>query len=291
LGGKRLPNGSSKEFKPTIDGSVSQGVAEFYDRHGWVDQGTGSSGEDNLFRRFPSGHEQYSAGVTRRIAQVVGDRRGALLFAGCGDMPDNHSALTHGFTDVTCMDISETALRIAERKLGPAATYRRESIVTCGLPENLFDVAFCAHVIYHIDKHEQEAAVRQLIRLAKPGGRVIIIYANPRSIFTIPGEAMRWVKRRTGAGRGNGESPALYYHAHPLGWWRRFSAGADISFVPWEVIGSRPARALLRGDGMAKLFYRSAAWFETKVPKAAARLWQYPIVILDNKTTSTTRVD
>jgi SAM-dependent methyltransferase len=279
----RLPRDLSENIETPDRNSVSRAVAGFYDGHGWVDQGDGSSGEDQLFRRFPPGHQAYAIGVCRRIAAAVGGRRGALLFVGCGDMPDNHVELARGFESVTCMDISGTALGIAERKLGATATYHRQSIVESPLADNLFDVAFCAHVIYHIDRDQQEIAVRQLIRLAKPGGRVIIIYANPRSVFTIPGEiarrSRRLIKRRPEAG-GHAD---LYYHAHPLGWWRRFAAEADIHYVPWEVIGSRPARALLRGDRMPRLFFRAAAWLEAKAPWAAARLWQYPIVILDKK--------
>jgi SAM-dependent methyltransferase len=267
--------------KPIVESSVSSDVARFYDKHGWVDQGAGSLGEDDLFRRFPSGHGHYALGADRRIAALIGDRHDALLFVGCGDMQGNHVATASGFAQVTCIDISETALRIAATKLGTSATYRCESIVACTLADDLFDVAFCAHVIYHIDRNEQAAAVQQLIRLVKPGGRVIIIYANPRSVFTIPGEVMRWARRSVGNRRAVDTTPTLYYHAHPRSWWRQFAAEADVRFAPWEVIGSRPARALLRTDGVAHLFFRAAAWFEAKAPAVAARLWQYPIVILD----------
>jgi SAM-dependent methyltransferase len=271
--------------KSDVGGSVSESTAHFYDHYGWVDQGAGGSGEDQLFRRFRPAYAEYTARSADRTLALLAEGCGSLLIVGCGDMPESHVRIAAGFHQVTCMDISAAALGIAERKLGTAASYRRDSIVETALPDSLFDAAFCAHVIYHIDKDEQEAAVRQLLRVTRPGGRVVIVYANPRSPFTVPGAVMCEVKRRVGARRGGNVSglPALYYHVHPLGWWRRFTVECNVAFIPWEVIGSRPARALLRGDRMAAAFFNAAAWFETKAPHAAVRLWQFPIVVLDKK--------
>jgi SAM-dependent methyltransferase len=271
--------------KSDFEGSVSENVAHFYDHYGWVDQGAGRSGEDQLARRFPPAYAKYTARSADRTLALLAERYGSLLIVGCGDLPESHVRIAAGFRRVTCMDISAAALRIAERKLGTSATYRRESIVETTLLDGLFDVAFCAHVLYHIDKDEQEAAVRQMVRVTRPAGRVVILYANPRSPFVIPGAIMREVKWRMGARRGGNVSgpPPLYYHVHPLDWWRRFRVECNVAFMPWEVIGSRPARALLWGNRMAAAFFNAAAWFETRAPQAAVRLWTYPIVVLDKK--------
>jgi ubiquinone/menaquinone biosynthesis C-methylase UbiE len=45
-------------------------------------------------------------------------------------------------------------------------------------PEDHFDAAYCAHVIYHIDGDHQDKAIRELIRVTKPGGRIVVIYSN-----------------------------------------------------------------------------------------------------------------
>jgi SAM-dependent methyltransferase len=202
-------------------------------------------------------------------------------------MPESHVRIAAGFDRVTCMDISAAALDNAERELGTAASYRRESIVNTGLPDSLFEAVFSAHVIYHIDRGEQEAAIRQLLRVTRPGGRVVIVYYNPRSPFSVPGEIMRGVKRRINAlrtlrGRSVSGLPAqMYFHAHPLGWWHRFTPECNVAFMPWGVISSRPASALLWGDRIAAAFFNAAVLFETKAPHVAVRLWQYPIVVLD----------
>lgn len=266
-------------------GSVSDNVARFYDTYGWVDQGGGESGEDLHFRRFPQGYTGYAAQSAQRTLALLRDRGGFLLIVGCGDMPDSHVQVVAGFDQVTCMDISTVALTIAERRLGPAASYLRESIVDTALPDNQFDAVFCAHTLYHIDRDEQAKAVDQLMRVMKPGGRAVIVYANPRSPATIPGEILRWAKGKVRTWHGPGGAPSLlYYHAHPLHWWRRFGTKYRVTILPWQVIGSRPARALIRSDRLAVAFFKFAAWFERKTPRVSVLLWQYPIIVIDKAT-------
>jgi hypothetical protein len=144
-----------------------------------------------------------------------------------------------------------------------------------------------------LTKSFKKRAIRQLIRVTKPAGRIVVIYANPWSPFTIPGAIMRWLKRvrrsissdrSTLTNQESDRIPELYYYVNPLSWWHRFKPQCRVTFLPWEVIGSRPARALLRTDRVATAFYRTAGWMERHSPRLSVRLWQYPIIILDKET-------
>ncbi len=244
-------------------------VKSFYDKFGWqtVD---GQNGEDKLFRTFPAGYQGYHPLADQRVMSLIQGLSGSVLFVGGGDMPQNHVRIAKQFAEVSCMDISTVALDIAREKLGEDGTYLLESIVDTELPGDQFDLVYCAHVVYHINRADQETAVRQMMRLTKPGGRVVILYANPRSPFTLPGELARYLKR----GRVS-SAPELYYSAQPLSWWNRFPG----KILPWRIIGSRPARMLIRGDGA--WFFKTAAWVENRLPNLAVRLWQFPIIIID----------
>ncbi len=267
------------------DATVAETVRKFYDEFGWAKRDGEASGEDRLFRTFPAGYETYAAGSAGRTRRLFEGRTGRLLIVGGGDMPDNHLEIARRFSSVTCMDISERALDISRQKLGDRAEYVLGSIVDTEREGAQYDAVLCAHVVYHIDAREQEQAVRQMVRLAKPGGRVVIVYANPRSPFTLPGVAARAARRALGKGRSLSPAgtPELYSHAHPLRWWRRFEGECSLTLAPWEVIGSRPARALLRSDRAARAFYRSAGWAEARAPALAVRLWHYPTVVLDKR--------
>jgi SAM-dependent methyltransferase len=169
------------------------------------------------------------------------------------------------------------------------------SILDMTLPDNTFDVVFCAHVLYHINGADQERAVRQLIRVTKPGGRVVFLYFNPGSPFRVAGglvsrllslaEKLRALAEKLGAKSKNQAeaAPELYFLAHRLSWWQRFSDTCRLSIQPWEVVGSRVERLLIWSDGMARMFYAASAAFETRLPALAAQAWMFPIIILDKQ--------
>ena len=277
---------TSNRRRPAHPAPAQEIVRSFYDRYGWRSDGA-MSGEDKLFRQFPHAHQTYARGPAARVLRLLAPIGGRLLLVGGGDLPQSHVEICAAFERAHCLDISAPAVEQAKAILGDRAVCQVGSIVDSGLESATFDAVFCAHVAYHIDRSDQERAVREMLRLVKPGGRVVIIYANPRSPFAIPGEAMRrlnagWTRRPSGTELA--EAPPLYYYAHPLSWWRRFAdPDVGVRFEPWEAIGSRPARALLKSGALARAFYRAAAALESAAPSLAVALWQYPIVVIDKR--------
>ncbi|MEM1049998.1 MAG: class I SAM-dependent methyltransferase [Pseudomonadota bacterium] len=270
--------------------SVETSVREFYDTYGWVEV-DGASGEDRSFRVFRPAYESYHRAVERRTQAVFQPFGDSLLIAGCGDMPDSHVRLARNYPEIACADISARALDRAREKLGPPAELLEASILELPVAENRFDAVFCAHVIYHIDIDLQEKAIAELIRVTKPGGRVVVIASNPQSPFRyVAAVALRLQKMVGGSASSKNPSPeaasdkpALYFARHPLKWWRRFEDRCDVEMQPWDAIGSLEEQAMLPGDRLASGFYRFAAWFERTAPGLAARFWQYPIVILTKR--------
>jgi SAM-dependent methyltransferase len=259
-------------------------VRSFYDGAGWREDAGGSTIESLMFRQFPAGYADYAQGPINRLVGAFGACKGRLLVVGCGDMPSAHIKIAQRFDEVQCLDISATALAIVNDKIGGAIELTHGSILNSGLADNSADAVLCAHVLYHIDREQQERAVREMLRITRPGGAVVILYANPRSPFALPGEIVRGVKLLCGLDayrQPNGLD--LYYHAEPLNWWRRFADDSDVSLHPNEAIGSRPARASLRRRELAVAFYRWAAKLEMERPGLALRLWQYPMAVLKKR--------
>jgi ubiquinone/menaquinone biosynthesis C-methylase UbiE len=154
-------------------------------------------------------------------------------------LPDSHVAIARRFASTTCLDISAKGLELAKAKLGGNGEYVLGSILDVPAPDGRFDAVFCAHVIYHIDLELQETAVRELIRVTRPGGRVVVIYANPDSLpgrlVELKGRTpMVWrLKRKELPGKPQvRERPPLYFFAHPLGWWQRFADGCAVELIP-----------------------------------------------------------
>lgn len=258
--------------------SLEDSVKKFYDGHGW------KGGEDALFRQFRPAYQpyQYHAKTEARTLECFKGRSGLFLIAGEGDLPQSHLDIANKFSNVTCVDISQIALDIAEQRL-PSAQKLLGSI--CALPEHYsdqFDCAFASHVIYHIEANQQSKAVRELIRACKPGGRIVILYSNPASPIRFAAGAVHRLRKIIVPEKAVQEA-GLYFSPHPLRWWKQFENDCDISMKPWDVIGSYEERTLIWGDLLASGFYRTANILENISPNLAVKIWQYPIVILDKR--------
>jgi len=122
---------------------------------------------DTLFR----GH--YEGCVTS--LSLGGDER--VMDFGCGPgVVSRHFArfLSHGH--LTCVDISETAIRIVEKRL---STYENVDFVTgdireAGLATASYDVIFLNFVYYHIDPVSRESVMAELVRLLREDGFLVI---------------------------------------------------------------------------------------------------------------------
>ena len=225
--------------------------------------------------------------VDHRTTNCFSGITGRLLTAGGGDLPGAHTKIARQFSSICCLDISQIALDISKEILGDKEEYVLASILDIPKPSNFFDAAFCAHVIYHIDKQLQSKAVRELVRVIRPGGRAVIIYSNPHSLpELILGLRLKskvsfiWpFAKNHGTIRTEG-APPLYFHAHCLEWWNQFRDECDVDFIPWSVMSADQERRLFISGWRARSVYRFCSWYEKHYPKTAAKYWSYPIIIL-----------
>jgi len=265
-------------------------VRNFYDSYGWVTK-TGGSGEDVLFRRFSPAYYLYHERVNERTLAQFEGLDGLLLMAGGGDLPETHVAIARRFSQTTCLDISTLAIDIARQKLDGNGEFIVGSLLEIPKPDNSFDAAYCAHVIYHIDKDEQERAIRELIRVTIPGGRIVIVYVNPDSLprklavakEKLPG-ARRLKRQQPAANAEVGQPPPPhYFFVHPLAWWTRFNDSCNVAIKPWDVMGNLEEEALLITDRIASVAYRLCAWIERRYPERAGQWWSYPLITLTKR--------
>jgi len=148
---------------------VEKTVRDFYDNFGWQ-KSEDKLGEEVLVRRFSSHFYAYQDLVDRRTTNCFSGITGRLLIAGGGDLPGAHTKIAGRFSSICCLDISRKALDISKEILGGKEEYVLASILDIPKPANFFDAAFCARVIYHIDKRLQSKAVRELVRVIRPSG-------------------------------------------------------------------------------------------------------------------------
>jgi SAM-dependent methyltransferase len=104
-----------------------------------------------------------------------------VLEAGCGIGTDGCRFAQAG-ARYTGLDRSETALALARRNFvltGLTGEFVQGTVTSLPFPDETFDLAFSHGVIHHV--HDTQAAVDELERVLRPGGRAIVMVYHRRS--------------------------------------------------------------------------------------------------------------
>jgi SAM-dependent methyltransferase len=125
------------------------------------------------------------------IERSAGERSAHIIDVGGGASTLVDDLLLRGYQNVTVLDISETALDIARRRLGEDAgrvNWIVGDILKTSLKRDTYDVWHDRAVFHFLTKPEDRAAyVRQMAHALKPGGHVIIGTFGPAGPTTCSG--------------------------------------------------------------------------------------------------------
>ncbi len=155
---------------------------------------------DNVARTYDE--EEYwralgSHAILSHLLQHMGDPTGKrIIEVGCGS-GFMSLALARRGAQCAVLDISPEALGVARRAFEQAGMPPPECFLTnaldSGIPSHSFDVAWNAGVIEHFSDADKERLVREMIRITKPGGLVIILVPNAWCIpFQLAQACMKW---------------------------------------------------------------------------------------------------
>jgi SAM-dependent methyltransferase len=251
-------------------------VRDFYENQGWQAGSTGSAavyGDAQLWEDLRLCAAEYVSACRLKVLEFLPASGELILDAGSGPIQyPEYLEYSRGFERRVCVDLSQRALDEARKKLGDRGDYVRASLLELPFPDDHFDAAVSLHTIYHIDRDQQESAVRQLLRVIKPGARAVVVYANPERLAA---RLMRLARR----GRRSDSGP-IYFFAHPLSWWSRFSDEAAIQIVPWRSLNANESRRLVPDNALGALMFRLLLSFERAAPRWATLLGCYPMVVL-----------
>jgi 2-polyprenyl-3-methyl-5-hydroxy-6-metoxy-1,4-benzoquinol methylase len=85
---------------------------------------------------------------------------------------------------VTCVDIDQSMLDQAQARISASnVNFVRSNILDLQLPDGQVDVALASEILEHVP--EIEDAVKELMRVTRPGGRIIISLPNDRLVLFI----------------------------------------------------------------------------------------------------------
>jgi|SRR6516162_222169 SAM-dependent methyltransferase len=125
-------------------------------------------------------HLEKSLEIVERVAP---DRSVAIIDVGGGESTLVDDLLARGYQNVAVLDVSPTAIDVAKRRLGRAADSVQwivGDITSVELPSSACDVWHDRAVFHFLTEKEQRAAyARQVARVVKPGGYVLVSTFGP----------------------------------------------------------------------------------------------------------------
>lgn len=112
------------------------------------------------------------------IERVATDRAARILDVGGGASTLVDALLSSGYSDLTVLDVSSTALEAARRRLGDRAagvTWLEADVLTHAFPSAAFDVWHDRAVFHFLTAaRDRERYVEQVRRAMRPGGYVLV---------------------------------------------------------------------------------------------------------------------
>lgn len=131
------------------------------------------------------------------IERTAAGRSASIIDVGGGESTLVDDLLARGYENITVLDVSETALEVARKRLGVAAEqvhWLVADITQTDLPPAAYDVWHDRAVFHFLTDIGQRAAyVRQVARAVKPGGHVIVSTFGPEGPAKCSGlEVMRY---------------------------------------------------------------------------------------------------
>jgi ubiquinone/menaquinone biosynthesis C-methylase UbiE len=264
---------------------------DFYDRVGWTRNG-GVLVDTELFgwANEPI-RKALDLQRKRRLLQMAGVPGLKLVELGCGGKPATF--LADRCESFTAVDFSPVGLLEAAAALKRAnVPFRTVEADITDLPfdDGMFDLAYSAHVIYHIDTADgQVAAFSEAMRVLRPGGRAIFVLANPFPIL-FPYRCLRRLLAMTpGVNTFLNRlrpKPPLPYLPMPLGWMKKqLSKCADVTITTYAISSVDFDRRVSETTAVGSLIWRVIARLETNHADLATRLGCYVIIIVDKRRT------
>jgi SAM-dependent methyltransferase len=256
--------------------AIEDQVRDFYDQEGWQTDTAGRTADAERWEDLRPCAAEYVSACRRKVLEFLPASGERILDAGSGPIQyPEYLEYSSGFAKRVCVDLSQRALDEARAKLGDRGDYVLASLLDLPFPDDYFEAAVSLHTIYHVDRDQQEGAVRELIRVLKPGAGGVVVYANPDRLAA---RLKRLVRRPLSP-----DSGPIYYFAHPLSWWDRFSDEAEVEIVPWRFLNANESRRLIPDNAIGARMFRVLLAFEQALPSWATRLGCYPMIVLTKR--------
>lgn len=208
-----------------------------------------------------------------RLLKLTDLKPGAtVLDAGCGTGTNTRWLADRGF-GVTGADFSDFALEQA-RKASPELDYLKADLTALPFPSAGFDAIICIGVLMHIPAIG--TALRELARVLKPGGWLIVAEVNPsapetllfRFLWSVSDHEMKRTEQGVEVWSETPSGPLMSRKTNGR-WMTRFLAGRNLRLIR-RMAGELTETYIYSGRLKPLLHRLNSFWFKLHGPAALA---------------------
>ena len=200
---------------PILDDEVSQVVKCFYDSE-WKRNKDGVLKGKITHEDLSNLGQLYTKRNEARFVSLFGQEqeRDQKFFIDVGSGAQPRVEFGKNYSYHICLDFSLDGLIESRKLLGSRAICICGSILNMPIRDSMCDGLLASHVIYHIAKDLQVSAIKQLTRVLRPGGKMIILYSNPNSLEKLLIKGLKNVMRRNKTDVS--DQSTFYSYAHSI---------------------------------------------------------------------------
>lgn len=269
------------DYYNQINYKVRDELAIYEDSPKWVD-----------FRDISS---KYIKNSFQRAAKYYPPQGKYLLDIASGPigLPE-YMELSSGYEYRICIDISFQALLQAKINMDKAnqnGIFICADITNIPLKDNCCDTILSQHTLYHVPKNDQETAVREMYRVAKPHSKVVIVYSwfyhswfmnlalNVVQIYRMLRHFAGKIYVRVVSSK-----PRLYFYPHSPGWFKRtFEFGDDVEFFCWRSTNKYFLNIFIHKYFFGERILALLSRIEEKHSRFMGRFGDYPVIVITKK--------
>jgi ubiquinone/menaquinone biosynthesis C-methylase UbiE len=240
------------------------------------------------FRPFALKYTQHGFSNTRQYIDHTGKY---FVDAACGPVAfKEYVFLANGFQSRVCIDISANALMQAQKNL---AKYNQPGIYICAditnipLKENIADAVVCQHGLFHVQRKLQLKAMHELVRIAKPGSKIAIVYdwffhSLLMNLTLGPFQLYRIMRHYGGRLYARiFKKNKLYFYSHSPSWFYKNNPGIKMNMYVWRSINKHFADIYIHEKLGGKTLINFIWQMEKKHPEKMGRIGEYPVIVIE----------
>lgn len=269
--------------------NTKQQVREFYDQIGWSQIGDGFY-QNARYEDLRPVSREYIHNCHLRVNRHLASSGDFLLDAGSGPVQwPEYLTYSENYRYRVCADISITALREAQGRLGEHGLYVVADIANLPFKADTFDGEVSMHAIHHLPLSEHKGAYLELHRVLKSERSAVIVNGWHEPLFMRMAEPFiqlgrllsgRGLKRKKDWSEEDDQAGTFVEKLTP-GWLNReLKDAVEYEIYPWRSLSPRFMRWFVRPQFGGKLFLKIIFWKEEKFPRFFGKHGQYPMIVI-----------